>query len=108
MKLLLDGKESKSPDAVGGMDIKPFEYFAAGVLGKNKGFISTSETILVYLPQGGYVYNYVKIRIYDDNSVEVKASYLSTDKLEVQMDETFTGIINDALGNNGGIYFYEK
>jgi hypothetical protein len=88
------------------MDILPYEYFAAGVIGKNKAFISTSETVMVYLAGfGGYLYNYVKLRVYEDNSVEITARYLTIDKLEVKMDEMFYGEINDGA-NGKGVYFY--
>ncbi|HMT12044.1 MAG TPA: hypothetical protein PKA39_10535 [Ignavibacteria bacterium] len=104
--LVSDGDTLKAPDAIGGMDILPYEYFAAGVIGKNIAFISTSETVMIYLKGfGGYLNNYVKLRAYEDNRVEITAQYLTIDKQEVKMDETFYGEIND--GTNGkAIYFY--
>jgi hypothetical protein len=104
--LVSDGDTLKAPDAIGGMDILPYEYFAAGVIGKNIAFISTSETVMIYLKGfGGYLNNYVKLRVYEDNRVEITAQYLTIDKQEVKMDETFYGEIND--GTNGkAIYFY--
>lgn len=104
--LVSEGDTLKAPDAVGGMDIMPYEYFAAGVIGKNIAFISTSETVMIFLKGfGGYLNNYVKLRIYEDNKVEITARYLTIDKQEVKMDETFYGEIND--GTNGkAVYFY--
>ncbi len=104
--LVSEGDTLKAPDAIGGMDVLPYEYFAAGVIGKNIAFISTSETVMIYLKGfGGYLYNYVKMRVYEDNRVEITAQYLTIDKQEVKMDETFIGEIND--GTNGkAIYFY--
>jgi len=105
-KLISDGQEAEAPNAVGGMDLLPFEYFTAGLFGNNKGFISVSETILISMPRyGGYVYNYAKLKIIDDNTVEITARYLSVDKLEVKMDETFYGEINDS-SNDKAVYFY--
>ena len=106
--LVSDGDTLKAPDAIGGMDILPYEYFAAGVIGKNIAFISTSETVMIYLKGfGGYLNNYVKLRVYEDNRVEITAQYLTIDKQEVKMDETFYGEIND--GTNGkAIYFYAE
>lgn len=107
-RLVADGKEAKSPDQIAGMDMLPYEYFAPGSLGKNKGFISTSETVMIYLSGfNGYVYNYIKLRAYEDNTVEIMVRYLTTDKLEVQMDEMFYGEINDGI-NDKGIYFYSN
>ncbi|MBE2217128.1 MAG: hypothetical protein IAE90_02920 [Ignavibacteria bacterium] len=104
--LVSEGDTLKAPDAIGGMDVMPYEYFAAGVIGKNIAFISSSETVMIYLKGfGGYLYNYVKLRIYEDNKVEITARYLTIDKQEVKMDETFYGEIND--GSNGkAVYFY--
>ncbi len=106
--LVSDGDTLKAPDAIGGIDILPYEYFAAGVIGKNIAFISTSETVMIYLKGfGGYLNNYVKLRAYEDNRVEITAQYLTNDKQEVKMDETFYGEIND--GTNGkAIYFYAE
>ena len=104
--LVSEGDTLKAPDAVGGMDIMPYEYFAPGVIGKNIAFISSSETVMIYLKGfGGYLYNYVKLRIYEDNKVEITARYLTIDKQEVKMDETFYGEINDGL-NGKAVYFY--
>lgn len=104
--LVSEGDTLKAPDAIGGMDVMPYEYFAAGVIGKNIAFISSSETVMIYLKGfGGYLYNYVKLRIYEDNKVEITARYLTIDKQEVKMDEMFYGEIND--GSNGkAVYFY--
>lgn len=104
--LVSDGDTVKAPDAVGGMNVLPYEYFAPNVMGNSRAFISSSETVMVYLKGfGGYLYNYVKLRIYDDNTVEITARYLTIDKLEVKMDETFYGGINDGL-NGKPIFFY--
>jgi hypothetical protein len=61
---------------------------------------------MIYLAGfNGYLYNYVKLRIYEDNTVEITARYLTIDKLEVQMDETFYGEINDSV-NDKGVYLF--
>ena len=84
--LVSEGDTLKAPDAIGGMDVMPYEYFAAGVIGKNIAFISSSETVMIYLKGfGGYLYNYVKLRIYEDNKVEITARYLTIDKQEVKI-----------------------
>lgn len=105
-KLLSDGKEEpESPDAIGGMKLDTYEYFDSSVF-KNKvpSFVTTSQTILINHSFYGYVYNYVKIKIRVDNSVEITARYLKprrfSSKFKVIMDETFKGKIND--GSNDG------
>jgi hypothetical protein len=106
-RLVSDGKEQNSPERIGGIEILPFDYYAAGTITK-KAFISTSETVMIYLAGfNGYLYNYVKLRVYDDNTVEITVRYLTIDKLEVQSDEMYYGEINDGV-NDKGVCFYSN
>lgn len=104
-KLVVDGKEEKAPDAIGGMEFQAFEYFAKGAVRNDKAFISVSETVLISHPRYGYVLNYVKLRIFEDNSLEIIARYLDPRTYEVRMDETFYSEINNGQ-NNGAVYLY--
>jgi hypothetical protein len=104
-KLVIDGKEEKAPDAIGGMEFHAFEYFAKGAVRNDKAFISVSETVLITHPRYGYVLNYVKLRIFEDNSLEIIARYLDPRTYEVRMDETFYSEINNGQ-NNGAVYLY--
>lgn len=106
-KLVIDGKEEKAPDAIGGMDFNTFEYFSKGSVRNDKAFISISETVLISHPRYGYVLNYVKLRIYEDDNVEIIARYLDPKSYEVKMDETFYGEINNG-NSNGAVFLYEK
>ncbi|MCX7877656.1 MAG: hypothetical protein N2510_03330 [Ignavibacteria bacterium] len=106
-RLVSDNVEYESPDATGGMEITPFEYFARGIVGNDKAFISSSKTVLIYLKKYGHVYNYVKLKLIEDGNVEITARYLTTDKYEVKMDETFYCKINDGT-NAGGVYLFRK
>ncbi len=104
--LIVDGKTEEAPEAIGGMEFSTYEYFAVGTVRNEKAYFSTSETVLIGHPFYGYVLNYVKLRVYDDNSVEISAQYLDPKTYEVKMDEKFVGKINDSE-NNGGVYFYK-
>jgi hypothetical protein len=110
-KLFSDGKEqSESPDAIGGMRLDTYEYFDSTVFkGKVPSFVTSSQTVLINHPRYGYVYNYVKIKIRIDNSVEITARYLKprmfSSKYKVVMDETFKGIVNNG-NNEGGVFFF--
>ncbi len=107
-KLTVEGKDSKSPDQIGGIAMLPFEYYAAGVITK-RGFISSSQTTMLYLAgANGFLYNYVKLRAYDDNTVEITIKFVTPDKFEVKMDELFTGEINDGTNGKGVYFFIEK
>jgi hypothetical protein len=104
-RVVVDSAEAKSQDKIKGISISQYDYYSPGLIGK-KAFISVSQTIMVFLGGGGgYFYNYIKLRVYEDNTVEITNRYLTTDKLEVQMDEMAYAEIND--GSNGkGVYFY--
>lgn len=101
-KLSTDGsQQSPAPDAITGMDIDTFEYFAPGAAHNLKAFLVFSQMKMIQNPIGkGFVYNYGKVRINDDNSVIVSAKYINPKNLKVVMDESFSGILND--GTNGG------
>ncbi len=111
--LYSDGvKEAKSPDAIGGMKIDTYEYFDSSVFkGKVPSFVTTSQTVLISHRRYGYVYNYVKIKIKIDNSVEITARYLKpkrfSSKYKVVMDETFKAKINDG-NNDGAVLFFAE
>jgi len=99
-------KQDKIPDAIGGMPLDVFEYFAPNAVRNKEAFIVASENRLIENPKGdGYVYNYVKVKIMADNSVKISARYLNPVTLAEQMDENFFGRINDGK-NEGGILLY--
>lgn len=106
-RLVIDGKEEVAPNAIGGMDLNTFEYFAKGSVRIDNAFISVSETVLISHPRYGYVLNYVKLRIYEDDNVEIVARYLDPKTYEVKMDETFYARINNG-NNSGALFLYVK
>ena len=99
------GQPQASPDAVGGMDLGTYEYFAAGAVGNKEGYIAASHTQLIRHPRYGYVLNYVKLSVYDGGTVKIVAQYLSPTTYDVRMDETFTTTIADGT-NKGAAVFY--
>lgn len=106
-KLISDNQEQdKVPDAIGGMDLDTWEYFAPNSVKNKEAFVVFSESKLIQNPKGdGYVYNYVKMRIDSLNKVKVSARYLDSKNYEVNMDENFFGVINDGK-NDGGLFLY--
>jgi len=98
-RLVIDSVETKAPDAVGGMSISTFEYFAPNSVRNSKGFVTASQSVLISHPRYGQVYNYVKMRIYEDNTVEINARYLNPTTYLILMDETFYGKIS--AGDDG-------
>ncbi len=106
-KLEIDGEiQESSPDAIGGMEIDVYEYFAPMTVYNKLAFVVNSKSKLIQNPLGeGYVYNYVKLKTYADNSVIVIAQYLDPLTYEVIMDEKFIGVINNGK-NDEGVFFY--
>jgi hypothetical protein len=107
-KLISDNEEKeKVPDAIGGMNLGVYEYFAKEAVKNKLAFVVASESKLIENPKGeGFVYNYVKIKVSEDNKVKITAQYIDTKTFEQKMDETFFGEINDEK-NDKAVYFYE-
>jgi hypothetical protein len=102
---LISGNEIRenSPDAIGGMNIDVFEYFAPMSIGNSLAYVVFSESKLIN--HRGYVYNYAKVKVSEDNKVMITAQYAEPSDFEIVMDENFFSIINDAK-NEGAVYFY--
>jgi hypothetical protein len=99
--LTIDGKEEPAPAAVGGMTFNTWEYFPAGMVRNKLPYLVSSETHLIAHPSYGHVFNYVRLRIYSDGSVEITAQYLKPTTYEVVMNETFRGNISNGKDKNG-------
>ena len=104
-KLIVDGKPADSPKAIGGMSVDVFEYFDQMAIGNPMAFVVFSEVSLISHPRRGFVQNYVKFKVKEDNSVEVTAQYLKPNTLEIVMNETFTSTIADGE-NQGAVSFF--
>lgn len=102
--------KDKSPEAIGGFVIDSYEYFAPNSVRNKNAFISFSKTILIQNPlsdEDEYVYNYVKVKVSDDNKVRIIARYLNSITYKTIMDESFYTIINDGK-NDGAAFYYER
>jgi hypothetical protein len=98
--------QEKSPEAIGGMEITTFEYFAPGSIGNKKAFVVTSASHFIENPIGsGFVFNYVKVKIFGDNRVKITAKYLNSQTHEEIMTENFFSAIGDAE-NKGAVWLY--
>jgi hypothetical protein len=108
-KLFSDGAgQEKSPDAIGGMAIDAYEFFAPNTVRNDKAFVVFSTAKLIQNPKGeGFAYNYVKVRVNADNTVKITAQYVNASTYKVFMDEYFLGLVNDGK-NDGGVFFYKQ
>ncbi|MFH0990797.1 MAG: hypothetical protein V1799_12355 [bacterium] len=84
----------QSQEAIDGMSFTPFEFFARYSIRNPKAFVTSSETILISHRKYGHVYNFVKLRIFEDDPVEITARYLTPPSLQAVMVETFHGKIS--------------
>lgn len=90
------------PKAITGLEIDAYEYFAPGVVYNKEAFMVFSATKLIQNPIGkGMVYNYGKVRINADNTVQVIAKYLHPKSYKILMHEVFLCKINDGILNEG-------
>ncbi len=104
---LISGNEIKEkvPNAIGGMNIDVYEYFAEGAVYNKQAFVVFSTSKLIQNPIGdGYVYNYVKVKVSADNKVKITARYLNPQTQEELMDENFFSEIHH--DDTGAVYFY--
>lgn len=87
--------KDKVPDAVGGMDLTTFEYFAPGSIRNKLGFVASSHSVLINHPSFGVVLNYAKVKISEDGKVRIVAQYIDPKTYEVKMNESFYTTISD-------------
>jgi hypothetical protein len=104
-KLISNNEEKKAPNAIGGMKADVWEYFAPMSIGNPKAFVVFSQSKLINY--GGYIYNYAKFKVSDDNKVKITAQYANGKTLDIEMNENFFGDINNGK-NEGPIYFYAE
>ena len=84
------------PDITGGMDISAWEYFPAGSIRNEKACIVFSESILIHHYSRGAVINYVKVKVFENNTVEINARYFTPDDFETVMNENFSGELSNS------------
>lgn len=106
-QLIADNEiQNKIPDAIGGMSIDVYEYFAEGAVRNKEAFVVSSTSKIIQNPIGkGYVYNYAKVKVNESNEVGITAVYLDPLTYEKNMTENFYTEIKN-LDNEGGAYFF--
>ncbi len=92
------------PNALGAMNLDTFEWFGAKVIGNPKAYIGASENHLIGL-QSGFVYDYVRTRIFEDGKVTIDVQYLDPLTFAISVDETFTCKISDGTTEGGATFF---
>lgn len=92
------------PNALGAMNIDTFEWFGKQVVGNPKAYVAASENHLIRLPSG-FVYDYVRVRISEDDSVEVEVKYLDPKTYAVTVDELMECRISDGQTELGATFY---
>jgi hypothetical protein len=107
-QLIADNEVAETvPDAIGGMTIAAFEYFAPGAVKNKKGFIAFSTSTLIEHRTHGHVLNYIKVRVYDDGAVQITAQYLKPTTYEIVMNEAFYATLGDGRTEKAGVSFFQ-
>lgn len=94
-------------DAIGGMPMDTWEFFAKGAIRNKQAFVVASNSKLIANPIGdGFVYNYVKVKVSEDGVVKITAIYLDAVTKEIIMSENFFTEIHSS--KSGAAHFFSK
>ena len=101
MDLYIGGQQLNKPDALSSFDIEIFEYFGKYAAGQNEqAYIATSHSALIIHARYGVIYNYGKVRMYENNNVQVDVVYLDPNSFQTVFEETFNSTLD-----SGAVYF---
>lgn len=109
VRVVLDYSKCKlsgmpGPDALGSMNLDTFEWFGPKVLGNPRAFLAASENHLIRL-SSGFVYDYVRVSVSDDEKVTVDVQYLDPVTFAVSVDETILCGISDGKTEKGATFY---
>ena len=104
--LIVDNHPETAPQAVGGMVIDVWEYFAAGSIGNAQAFLAFSHGSLIQHARRGMVINHVKFRVMEDGKVTIGARYLDPVTYEETMFQNLFTTIAD--GEQGAAAFFRQ
>ena len=102
-ELIADNEPVDAPEAVGGMAIDAWEFFAKGAVRNDRAFVVFSHASLIEHPRQGMVQNHVKFKVYEDGKVVISARYLDPATFEETMFEKFFTTVAD--GDQGACSF---
>ena len=105
-KMVSHNEEKKAPNAIGGMTVDAWEFFDVMSIGNKNAFVVFSTSKLINY--GGYIYNYAKFKITDENKVIITAQYANSKTFEIEMDEKFFTDVNDGDNEGACSFFYDN
>ena len=83
-----------------------FELFGANLIGNAQPFVGVSQTQLIKFGSG-FVYDYVRINVNQDDSVDVLVNYLDPTTFAVSVDETLSCKLSDGT-NGAGVTLFKS
>jgi len=83
------GQDAKSPQVIGGMNFTQFNQHQIKHNDELVPVIATSINMLVESAQYGHAYNYVRLRIFENNTAEVVSAFLNAKDFSVYKQTTF-------------------
>lgn len=90
-----------SNEVIAGMNFSTFNKYAIHVGPQQKDGVATSRTILVEASQLGPVYNYVRLRVFEDNTAEILSEYLDPLTYKKLDAKTANCIVSNGHDQNG-------
>jgi len=105
-ELIADNEPQTAPQAIGGMPVDVWEYFAAGSIGNDRAFLAFSHGSLIQHARRGMVINHVKFRVLADGEVTIGARYLDPVTHEETMFQNLFTTIAD--GEQGAAAFFRQ
>jgi hypothetical protein len=95
----------KPPESSAGLSFGAWEAFARGSVGNERAYLTVSETRMVAHAKRGHVWNYLRLRVFDDGEVELQAKNILPSDFSIIMDNMFICAIDPGTGV-GGASFY--
>jgi len=95
----------RPPESSAGLTFGAWEAFARGAVGNERAYLTVSETRMVAQAKRGHVWNYLRLRLYDDGEVELIARNILPSDFSVIMDNSFACALDPGTGK-GGVSFF--
>ena len=99
------GEAHPGADAVGGMELDTFEYFGDSVFKNKPPYLATSKSQLI-LVNGKFYQDYVKLRFYPDETVEIIAKFYDIENHEIIDLHDISCRLNKGGDDDGGVCLY--
>lgn len=96
---------TNSVDVIAAMNFNIFNKYQVTIGSQQKNTIATSITTLVEHNKYGTVYNYVRLRIFEDNSAEVFSEYLDPTTYKQLGSLTFNCAVSNGNDQNGIVLY---